>query len=256
MSVVLALALLLPSAEAHPIRVGQFDMRHVNTQAVEFVEAELPKTTEQYRSKLFTMPELESILARVRDRITHAPGNEIYFRGVETRIHVLEGASRTAFTTPKGDIYISGAALQALGSEEQIAAILAHEMAHVSRRHNYRNIERMLEMRDRANAPRSGAMRALLGTVDFFDVRSLSREFEFEADHIALEMLDNARIDPREFPKALQRVMDGADGERAAPRRPSLLERAVNRCSTHPLTCRRVESVTAEIAEMDRLLGS
>ena len=92
-------------------------------------------------------------------------------------------------------------------------------------------------------------MRALLGTVDFFDVRSLSRAFEFEADHIALEMLDNARIDPREFPRALQRVMDGADGELATPRRPSLLERAVNRCSTHPLTCRRVESVTAELAE-------
>src|SRR5690606_39624630 len=55
------------------------------------------------------------------------------FRSLEFDTRIMEGTQIRAFATPSGKIVVSGRLLAELASEEHILAIMAHEMAHVSR---------------------------------------------------------------------------------------------------------------------------
>jgi predicted Zn-dependent protease len=136
---------------------------------------------------------------------------------------ILDSDEINAFATSGGHIFVSRGLVNSAPSEDALAAVLAHEVAHVQLRHGVEAIQ----ADRRAQAVRafaaSGAAAlsggtALEGLADIFDKsvadtvivlidRGYSRDQEFAADAAALDILAAAGYDPASLPDML-RILD------------------------------------------------
>lgn len=147
-----------------------------------------------------------------------------------------------AFALPDGTIVMTDEMVALAGGDEELAAILAHEVGHVRERHGLRM------------ALQAAGVAALVTgiTGDAVSISSLapilpivllqsgySRRFEEEADAFALAQLRAARIPARRFADVLERL----EAERAGQ---SWNESSGGYLSTHPATKERVERARAQ----------
>lgn len=130
---------------------------------------------------------------------------------------VVESPEVNALAAPGGYIFLSRGLLERMSDEDMLAAVLAHEVAHVVSRHGLKAIarEHMADYTPLGSLSASAVdctglsqqlVTALDGAVkDIVDrllVSGFSREQELEADRIAVEILGKAGYDPT----ALDRV--------------------------------------------------
>lgn len=113
---------------------------------------------------------------------------------------VLDASMINAFAAPGGQIMLTRGLLADAENGEEVAAVLAHEMAHAVLAHPTRAIGRALGYRLLfaallGDATAAAAMAGQAG--ETLLNRSYSREAELEADRLALTLLDNAGIDSR-----------------------------------------------------------
>ncbi len=189
-------------------------------------------------------PELTQWLRSVGNRITqYLPDarHPFYFS-------IIDDGSINAFATRGGVVAVNAGLILAVDSEDELAAVVAHELAHVSQRH----IERM-QARSAGSSLMTGlgilatmiaaaydptiAQATLMSTIAFQGQQQLaySRQMETEADRIGLRFLTAAGYDPSAmatFLGKLERFSEGANDDIIAWLR------------THPLTRERVSSVT------------
>jgi predicted Zn-dependent protease len=149
----------------------------------------------------------------------------------------------TAFALPGGFIFVARSLVDLCDrNKDDIAFILAHEMAHVIRRHA---VERMLQQKALNAvafvAPARGALAAWLRTVGFQALeRAYSQGEEFEADELGFLLMRAAGFDPGGAIRML-RCLGELD------RRPDPL--GLNRyLSTHPPIDERVDRLGRLIA--------
>jgi len=129
------------------------------------------------------------------------------------RFHVtLIGADRpTAFALPGGFIFVARALVHLCErNKDAIAFVLAHEMAHVIRRHA---IERLLQQKVVSAvalvSPGQGALASWIRKVGFQGLeRAYARDEEFEADELGLLLMRAAGFDPAGAIQALQCLGD------------------------------------------------
>jgi predicted Zn-dependent protease len=132
---------------------------------------------------------------------------------------VLDDAEFNAFAAPGGYVFITRGLLQSMRSEAELAGVLAHEIAHVVRKHHLNAIKKAAdralwqELGGTALA-QSGAMAkygkmtpaltklATAGTEMY--VRGLDKGDEFEADRMGVVIAARAGYDPYGLPAALQ----------------------------------------------------
>lgn len=112
-------------------------------------------------------------LNTLADRLTQSTKVRIPFH-----IGILNYPEMNAFCTNQGQIFVTRRLLQSVGSEEEIAAVLAHELAHLSRRFS------------------SSAVRSF----------SAMNGDEFQADQAGLKMLNRAQISSASLLVVLSRV--------------------------------------------------
>ncbi|MGQ9836721.1 MAG: M48 family metallopeptidase [Cyanobacteriota bacterium] len=119
---------------------------------------------------------------------------------------VVEDPAINAFATIGGFVYITTGALQAADNDNQIAAVLAHEVAHISERHGLQQLQQ-------AAAAQFGTQ--LLGVNDnnlaalALEVgvrRPQSRENELVADEKGLWAAYRAGFDPQGMPQFLVKL--------------------------------------------------
>jgi predicted Zn-dependent protease len=112
------------------------------TSTFQFIEADnqlLQEVNEldlQYERKglVYRDPEAEAFLSQVGERLTEdgpAPQNVVY------KFRILRDPMVNAFALPNGSIYVNTGLLALLENEAQLAAILSHEITHVTMRHAY-----------------------------------------------------------------------------------------------------------------------
>ena len=153
---------------------------------------------------------------------------EKQMENVAWRFHVLRDPTPNAFALPNGSIYVNTGLLALLDDEGQLAAVLAHEMTHVSRRHTY---ERNRSIRKKVLAinilntigawnPVSGAAGAAIDLIanisPFILVLSIfgySRDQEKEADLEGLKTLTTAGYAPEEMVNSLKLLQKDIEGE-------------------------------------------
>jgi predicted Zn-dependent protease len=127
-------------------------------------------------------------------------------------VGILDSPEINAFATPGGHIFLTRGIAACADSEDALAAVIAHEMAHIQLRHAAAIIEDQRLTNDLSQtADRAAAMalrnRSLQERAALFDggIRAMTaalfrngfaREQEFEADAAAAGLLRNAGYDP------------------------------------------------------------
>jgi len=117
--------------------------------------------------------------------------------GITYRFGVLETPDVNAFASPGGYIFITRGALDLIGSEAELAAVLAHEVGHVNRRHVVEQIRKadvMREARDQTGIT-GEKLDKYVGAGANVLFTGLSRGDEEEADSLGVEYAASAGYD-------------------------------------------------------------
>jgi predicted Zn-dependent protease len=129
------------------------------------------------------------------------------------RFGVLEAPQLNAFATPGGNVFITRGLLERMKSEAELAGVLAHEIAHVLRRHHLKAIQKGAqtalagEALNQALARRDGndpsrAKLISLGSEVF--TRGLDKSDELEADRLGVAIAARGGYDAYGLPSVLQ----------------------------------------------------
>jgi len=126
-------------------------------------------------------------------------------------VGILDSAEINAFATPGGHILITRGLINAAQSEDALAAVIAHEIAHIQLRHSIRAIQASREIGDwLLQFTFSGA-----STVASAISNGFSQTQEFDADITAMSLLSAAGYNPNgliEMLRELQRIQPGIGG--------------------------------------------
>lgn len=149
-----------------------------------------------------------------------------------------------AFAIPGGHIYIYNGMLEELSSDDEVAAVLAHEIAHVVARHSIKRLQAAIG----ANILMLGSLAVQSeGNIDAVSSSSIviatmmskySQEDELLADKLAVQYMADAGYDP----KAALAVMDILKKkEKESPLRFKSYFRS------HPYTSARIKQIKEEL---------
>ena len=189
------------------------------------------------RLPLVDDPEVVDYIDSLGQRIASADPGRRY------RFLVVDAPSVNAFAGPGGIIAVNAGLIVITESESELAAVIAHEIAHVTQRHLAQLIERsrLASLTTLAGVfagillatqnPQAGqATLAASAAGAQHAALSYSREKEMEADRTGMELLHRAGFDPRAVPAFFERFQEW---QRFTSRPPEFL-------STHPVTVSRI----------------
>ncbi|MEH6627669.1 MAG: M48 family metallopeptidase [Motiliproteus sp.] len=131
---------------------------------------------------------LQELSARLSNNIDR-PENMVF------NVHLIEQPLPNAFATLGGHIFVTTGLLRKVGSENALAMVLAHEMAHIKHRHPIQAISRgalvqflmTLVLGNQGTA----AIQSVLGQTGLLTLLSFNRDMEREADQEAMAVLVN-----------------------------------------------------------------
>jgi len=165
----------------------------------------------------------------------------------------IDTASINAFAAPGGIVLITRGLYEILETEDELAAVLAHEIAHVNRRHHYNVIKQQSAVDAGAsivgrNLRGAAAEREVMGTLinkgAEIMARGLDKGAEFEADADAMVLAARAGYDSSALLNVLERLA-------ARGAQHSSLELLFK---THPAPADRIREVSA--AANDQIISA
>lgn len=124
---------------------------------------------------------------------------------------VIESTDINAFAAPGGYIFVTRGLYGLLGSEAELAGVLAHEIGHVIRQHHLKLLQqsRLIDVGGKLLSKQAGdnsAVQKVIGSGAEVAARSLDKGAEFEADRIAVVLCTRAGYEPYAFPEVLQLI--------------------------------------------------
>jgi predicted Zn-dependent protease len=159
-------------------------------------------------------------------------GNSLVPKGltldnVKWKFRALRDPQPNAFALPNGSIYVTTGLMALLDNESQLAAVLAHELTHVMRRHTYlfnrSNRKKFLTMNIMAAvgayAPGGivGAVITVVTTIAPFiviaTIYGYSRDMEREADLKGIDMMVSAEYPAEEMISVMKVLNKDIEGE-------------------------------------------
>ena len=162
-------------------------------------------------------------------------------------VTVFEDDSANAFALPGGKIGVHTGLLKVADNQDQLAAVIGHEVGHVLAQHSNERMSiqyatqtgtQLVAALAGGDSAEKQTLMGLLGVgAQYGVVLPFSRTQEAEADLIGLELMAQAGFDPRESVKLWQN-MQAAGGERP----PEFM-------STHPSSERRITELNARMRE-------
>jgi beta-barrel assembly-enhancing protease len=122
---------------------------------------------------------------------------------------VIETNDLNAFAAPGGYIFVTKGLYRSLQNESELAAVLAHEIGHVIRKHHLKILQqsRLVDLGGKILAKKAGEneqIKNLIGSGGEIFARSLDKNAEFEADRIGVVLAARAGYDPFGLPAVLQ----------------------------------------------------
>jgi len=231
--------LLLTLAWLTPARAEPVDEAKIGAEAAAQLEKEV---------KLVDNPAEIARLSAIANRLAVVSERP----DVKYTVKILDVREINAFSIPGGHLYITKGTLDVVESDDEVAAVLAHEVAHNAKRHSLEAIQK------EARAERQLAL-VLLATVlsgqrvdagnvmlvgsllKAAVVNSYSRKAELQADNLAIDYLRATGYNP----VAMLTVVEGlAKIEYSRPRRdPGVLQ-------SHPFGNDRTRAVTDRLREL------
>ncbi|HSH93338.1 MAG TPA: M48 family metallopeptidase [Roseimicrobium sp.] len=166
------------------------------------------------------------------------------------QFHVIDDATINAFALPGGHVVIHSGLLLKAETPEEVAGVLAHELAHITRRHSLRNLIRAAGLSAvlQATIGDSSGLIAFAGDqANFLLQQKFSRDFEREADDQGWDYLVKAGIDPDGMIRFFSKLKEE---EKKTGAMPEGAEKVASLFGTHPATTERIEHLTARRATL------
>lgn len=116
------------------------------------------------------------------------------------QFHIVADEDPNAFALPGGHIIINTGMLRMVEEPEELLGVIAHEMAHVTERHIYReqiSTAGPFMICELFLGGQSGTMQLLGGVSALLVGAGFSQEYETEADNVGWDYLVKANVDPR-----------------------------------------------------------
>ena len=125
---------------------------------------------------------------------------------------VLDDSDVNAFSTPGGNVFITKGLLAQMNSEAELAGVLAHEIAHVVRRHHVLAIKKgaqaelLTDLANDAIRQKGGdpKLAKLVSAGTEVYARGLDKNDEYEADRMGVVIAARGGYDPYGLPAVLQ----------------------------------------------------
>ena len=171
----------------------------------------------------------------------------------EFQFHIIENTNLNAFAVPGGQVFIFSGLLDSAKRPEELAGVLAHEIAHVTRRHSLRNIISSAGLWLTISAffgDAEGLTAILTDGSQFLLSQKFSRDFEREADDTGWDYLVAANVDPRgmiDFFETIRKEQEKSTAGHLANQFDILV--------THPATDERMKHLRARWESMPRKTG-
>jgi predicted Zn-dependent protease len=192
-------------------------------------------------------PELQTYVEQVGQKLaalSHRPG-------LKYRFTVLDSPEVNAFALPGGFVYITRGILAYINTEAELAAVLGHEIGHVTARH---------AVRQYTAATSAGFVGMIVGattgipvTQDLANilgntvVSGFGRDHELESDRLGAEYLAHAGYDPQAMIAVIGILKNQEEFEKnqaAAEHRPPKIYHGV--FASHPSADQRLREVVGE----------
>ena len=186
--------------------------------------------------------EFEAYLNRMAVKLARAAGNADY----SYRLYLLDDAQVNAFTPGAGHIFVTTGLVRALQTEAQMAAVIAHEIGHITESHVARGIRNRAGMQVAAKLGveaiglKSPAARTVYTYAINAAISGHGRMFEATADQLGLDTMVKAGYDPHAAPQVFE-VLSRLYGDRS--------ELATFFHGDHPTNQSRIEALNARISE-------
>lgn len=177
------------------------------------------------------------IVAVARDRL-----RDRGFDALDWEFHVVDDEQLNAFVLPGGKVVFYSGLLDLAADDDEVAAVMGHEIAHVIARHAGERVSQnvlittglgaaQVAMSD-SDSGRGQATMAALGLGAVIGIQlPFSRTHESEADEIGLTLMAEAGYDPRAAVRFWRRMQ-----EQSANGAPAFL-------STHPAPRQRIDNL-------------
>jgi len=191
---VLTLLILLSGCAVNPVTGDSDFVLMSEDDEISIGRANHSKIIKRYG--LYEAPELQRYVQKVGERLAA----KSHRKNLIFRFTVLDTHEINAFALPGGYIYITRGLLAYLSNEAELAAVLGHEIGHVTARH---------AVRQQSAAAATGLLAAviasqtntngagnLLNTIGTALVRGYGRDHELESDRLGAEYLARSGYDP------------------------------------------------------------
>jgi predicted Zn-dependent protease len=199
---------------------------------------DLARQVEQ-SSRLMTDPAINEYVNRIGQSLVRNSDSRVPFT-----IKVLDTGEVNAFALPGGFFYVDSGLILAAESESELAAVMAHEIAHVAARHATKNMTKQ-QIWNMASiplmfvgGPAAYAIAEIASIAVPLSFLKFSRDAEREADMLGLQYDYAAGYDPQAFVQFFERLKAEEKKKQSKIAKMFL---------THPMTADRITAAQNEI---------
>ena len=178
---------------------------------------------------------------------------------------LLKDRQINAFATLGGYIGVNAGLILTAEREDEVAAVIAHEVAHVTQQHVLRGVERaqrdqipillgmlgaiVLAQAAGGNSGSEASQAAVAGAMGLIQQRQIdyTRSNESEADRVGIRTLARAGYDPEAMAGFFERMSQAMRGNRGGDR-----ERTPDYLQTHPVTTTRIGEARERAEQISR----
>ncbi len=192
-------------------------------------------------ARLVTDPVVAEYVNRVGQNLVRNSDAKVPFI-----IKVIDSADINAFALPGGFFFVNTGLILKAADEAELAAVMAHEIAHVAARHGTRQATRG-QLINYGSIPlifmggwAGFAIREAAGAAIPLGFLKFSRGMESEADMLGMEYMYKAGYDPTAFVDFFEKI------ETLEKHKPGAVSKVF---STHPLTGDRIHAAQKEIQD-------
>lgn len=185
---------------------------------------------------IYSNARIEGMVASLVGRLVEA--SDAPDRSV--RVTILNSPAVNAFALPSGDLYVTRGLIALASDQSELAAVIAHELAHVTRNH-----AALRQRQARAAALARRVSEVVVDPTIKAETReqaelspaAFSRQQELEADEVSVRTLARAGFDPFASARFLESMADYA----ALPSPNAASEGQPGFLSSHPTTPARID---------------
>ena len=162
------------------------------------------------------------------------------------KITVVENPQVNAFALPGGRMALLTGLLKRADSADMVAAVIAHEISHVTKRHGLRHMVRSLGIVAGLQllvGDVSGVAAVLAQGATLAVITNYSRDHESEADAVGMQMLAKAGFDPAAMPAFFEKLKSLDASE---------MPKGLEWISTHPDHDSRIAALRALLPTAER----